>query len=153
MPTVAPRCPAHGAGGSAERHPARWETASAKGCLENSFPKGLLPSLAYYIFRERVYSEQYCSVLQQRVRFKPAFSPCLRVAQMRDPARRLPAPAERPHCSGRFARRRTGFKATKNVFSFFFNILKTQTLILALQSWFSHNSCDLGLHCLAMLFL
>lgn len=36
--------------------PVCWGTASAKGCLENSSPKGPLPSLADYIFREQVYS-------------------------------------------------------------------------------------------------
>lgn len=120
VPTAAPRCPAHGAGGSSEQHPARWEAASAKGCLENSFPKGLLPSLAYYIFREQVYSEQYCSVLQQRVCFKPGFSPCLCVAQMRDPARgsRL-RPSAHTAAGALLAQQRTGFKAAKNKFSFF----------------------------------
>lgn len=82
VPAVAPHCPAHSTQGSAEQHPAHRETASAKSCLENSFAKGLLPSLAYYIFREHVYSELYCRALQQRVRFKPGFSPGLCIAWM-----------------------------------------------------------------------
>lgn len=45
-------------------------------------------------------------------------------------------------------------QSPKNMFSgLSFFILKTLTLILALQSCFSHNSCDFGPHCLAMLFL
>lgn len=157
VPTVAPRCPACSTGGSAEQRPARGEAASAKGCLENSFLKGLLPSLADYIFREQAYSERYRGVLQQRLRFKPG-SPLLAPRTDARPGAVAPgsgrAPTlQRPPCSHGGGQVLKPQNTCFPFFFFFFNILKTLTLILALQSRFSHNSCNLGLHCLAMLFL